>query len=200
MSAATHDDVMPDTPSDPPQPRGLRERLAARGAKPHSRMSNLSRYLLAHHDEVAALIEADGYGWTDIAALLADEEGLTDETGKPVTAISARLAWSRLRRRRETPPPRGIPAAPAPQTPSRDHMSESDGENALPFAATERPRLEIRPARPVGAPAPVMPEPPALPVSASGDGKSGDDTAIARRLEDLARRQSARKILPPEPL
>jgi len=36
-------------------------------------MPTLSRYLLAHRDEVAALIEADGYSWTDIAALLADD-------------------------------------------------------------------------------------------------------------------------------
>ncbi len=89
------DDVVPDTPSD-----------------------LLSRYLLAHRDEVAPLIEADGYSWTDIAALLAEEERLTDETGKPVTALSARLAWSR-RRRAEAPRPRARHRPQAPKTPPR---------------------------------------------------------------------------------
>jgi hypothetical protein len=77
----------------------LRERQQARGAKPHSRMSDLSRYLLAHQDELHALINVDGYAWADIAAVLV-EDGLTDEAGRPVTATAAKLAWSRLRRRR----------------------------------------------------------------------------------------------------
>ena len=70
-----------------------------RGAKPHRRMSDLSRYMLDHYDELHALIAVDGYGWADIAGVLSDDEGLTDESGRPVTADVAKLAWSRLDRR-----------------------------------------------------------------------------------------------------
>ena len=45
------------------------------------------------------LIADEGYGWADIAALLAEEEGLADEAGKPVTLVATVLAWSWLRQR-----------------------------------------------------------------------------------------------------
>ena len=78
-----------------PPLRSLRDKLQARGAKPHRRMSDLSRYMLAHYDELHALITVDRYGWADIAGVLADE-GLTDGSGRPVTADVAKLAWSHL--------------------------------------------------------------------------------------------------------
>jgi hypothetical protein len=31
------------------------------------------------------LLEIDGYGWTDIATMLAEDLGLIDETGRPVS-------------------------------------------------------------------------------------------------------------------
>ena len=79
----------------------LRDKLHRRGAKPHRRMSDLARYMLTHYDELHALITVDRYGWADIAGVLADE-GLTDGSGRPVTADVAKLAWSHLVRRSQS--------------------------------------------------------------------------------------------------
>ena len=180
--------------------RPLRERLQARGAKAHSRMSDLARYMLAHHDELEALITIDGYAWADIAALLAEEEGLTDQTGKPVSAGIAKLTWSRLRRRDAKPGARQRVEPPPDLThpPNQDHVPASDAAPRLPFASPADPPPRIQPARPRGmlSPAvPVAPQPLSQPAPAAFDRQ-----ALQQRLDDLARQQAVGKIPPPDPL
>ena len=184
---------MPNDTTDVPPAPTLRERLQARGAKPHRRMSDLSRYMIAHHDELHALITVDRYGWADIAALLAEEEGLTDETGKPVTADIAKLTWSRLNRRRHAPvaPGAAAPSAPA-VTPLSLPPAAATNRDAPP-ADPERPPMTIRPARPRGASA--RSSPPEQPATSTPSLLSED--AVARRLADLADRQGGAKIPPP---
>ena len=181
-----------DPPSTPSHTR--RERLQARGAKPHSRMSDLSRYMLAHHDELQALITVDGYSWADIAAVLSEEEGLTDETSKPVTAVTARLAWSRLRRRATKPAPQ--PPAPSGGPPDHPtiHTRVSEGEPDLRFAAQLDPPT-IRPARPRGSvTAPALA--PLVPTASAP--VTSEHRAASEEVDDLTRRLSARKIPPPD--
>jgi hypothetical protein len=175
---------------DPPPTPSLRERLQARGAKPHSRMSDLSRYMLVHHDELQALITVDGYSWADIAAVLSEEEGLTDETGKPITAVTARLAWSRLRRRATKPAPQPPARPDGPPDPRIVHTHLSEGDPGLPFAA-QPDAPTIRPARPRGAmTAPFVP-------TASAPASS-EQRAASEAVDDLTRRLSARKMPPPD--
>jgi hypothetical protein len=208
---------MPDDTDQLPDVPTLRDRLVARGAKPHRRLSDLSRYMLAHEEELRALLEVDGYAWADIAALLAEEDGLTDETGKPVTAGSARLAWSRLRRRHRKSKDRGqdrghdeggttARVEPAERE-SWAELTESlpDGiddpnrvsrtTKRLPLVENAEAPLVIRPARPRGSVEFSQENPQeqaALPPK--------NAEAVAREIEDLARRQSGPKVAPPDVL
>lgn len=211
------------TAGKPDTLKSLRETLAARGAKPHSRMSDLSRYLLAHQKEIEVLLKVDGYGWADLAAMLAEDKGLTDETGRPVSAESAKLAWSRLRRREMKqaaaivaptagkPISKPLPATPvAPEAPigagpaitPSDRIRVSDADPGLPFARTEKPPLVIRPARPRGmggAPTSTAPLP-ALPLATAEAPPVRDEGRLREQLDELGRRQSAKKLPLPDPL
>ena len=185
-----------DDPS-PPVRVSLRDRLAAQGAKPHRRRSDLSRYMLAHRDELHALVSVERYGWADlVCAILADDESLRDDTGKPITPELARLTWSRLNRRDRpgTAPRQGtrdgspsLPEAPAGE------RSTGHAEKRASSPATDAP---IRPARPRDR----------LPASARGGLQAGtmgsllDDEEVDRRTAKLASRQGGRKIAPPDVL
>jgi len=194
---------------------GLRTRLKARGAKPHSRMSDLSRYMLDHYDELRALL-AEGFAWAAIADLLASEEGILDKRGQPITAELAKLTWSRtLARRRGAATRRAVtksvvsgvagdgPADATGDTADRQPVPvpsppvpKASNKGDTPFAEGDRPALDIRPARPRGAITP--------PVAAASPGNSMpsllSDEEVDRRLDDLARRQGGRKIPLPKPL
>jgi hypothetical protein len=108
-----------DTDSTPSA--GLRTRLTALGAKPHSRMSDLSRYMLDHYEELQALV-AEGFAWAAITGLLANEEQLVDKRGKPITAELAKLTWSRTMARR-----RGVAT---PRAADQDHGQRRGGGRA----------------------------------------------------------------------
>jgi hypothetical protein len=180
-----------------PPLRSLRDKLQARGAKPHRRMSDLSRYMLAHYDELHALITVDRYGWADLASLLAEEEGLTDELGRPVTADIAKLAWSRLTRRNRRPVParpvaqRQSPTCDPPDAPSIPPPGAE--KNELPLADQDPPAIEIRPVRLLGGTKPLPP--PAKDLNESTPSLLSDEE-VERRIADLAERQGGQKIAP----
>ncbi len=109
--------------------RSLREELEASGAQPNSRLSALSRYMLDHHDELHALKVVEGYSWQAIAAVLSRQAGVGGASGQPVTAAAAKLAWSRISRRRQ----KGVAASAAPAAP------------ALGSASAPRPAAAISP-------------------------------------------------------
>jgi hypothetical protein len=202
-----------DTDSAPSA--GLRTRLTALGAKPHSRMSDLSHYMLDHYDELRALV-AEGFAWAAITDLLAKEEGLVDKRGKPITAALAKLTWSRtMARRRGTATPRAATrtavsdvasderldpignAADRPPTPvaPRPEPGPSNKGDAS-FADGARPPLDIQPARLRGA----ITTPSGAALSNESTPSLLSDEEVARRLDDLAKRQGGQKIPLPKPL
>jgi hypothetical protein len=203
-----------DTDSTPSA--GLRTRLTALGAKPHSRMSDLSRYMLDHYEELQALV-AEGFAWAAITGLLANEEQLVDKRGKPITAELAKLTWSRtMARRRGVATPRAATrttvsdvaadepvdaasnTADRPQAPMASRLEpESSNQSDASFAEGARPPLDIQPARLRGASASTA--------TAAGLPRDSDppllsEDEVARRLDDLAKRQGGQKIPLPKPL
>jgi len=191
--------------------------LEASGAQPNSRLSALSRYMLDHHDELHALKVVEGYSWQAIAAVLSRQAGVADAAGQPITAAMAKLAWSRISRRKrqaeavpaasaakpvaaaDLPVPPGSGTLPEPPTAalpppsstlSRSHMSD-DLSAPRDFVVPE-----IRPARPRGLPfAPA----PAQTAVRSTPSLLGEDE-VGRRIDELAARQGGPKIPPPEVL
>jgi hypothetical protein len=186
-----------DTEPAPPGP-SLRDKLQARGAKPHRRMSDLSRYMLAHYDELHALITVDRYGWADIASLLAEDEGLVDELGRPITAAVAKLTWSRLtRRNRRSVPPKPAARREGDSPAAQATLPPPATENDLPSASAEWPPLEMRPVRLRDSATPV----PAPAAAAGGSTPSlFNDEEVERRIADVASRQGGKKIPPPKVL
>ena len=96
----------------------LHEKMEARGAKKHRRKSSLARFMIERAAEIRRLVDIDRYSWKDIAAVLAEDEGLTDNKGNPVSETVARLTWSRVKPERtaEMRPSRQL-ATPAPVQP-----------------------------------------------------------------------------------
>jgi hypothetical protein len=202
-----------DTDSTPSS--GLRTRLTALGAKPHSRMSDLSRYMLDHYDELRALV-AEGFAWAAITDLLANEEGLVDKRGKPITAALAKLTWSRtMARRRGAVTPRATtrtavsdvatdepldaagnaadrPCAPVAPRPEPGPSNKGGAS----FADGARPPFDIQPARLRGA----ITTPSGAALSNESTPSLLSDEEVARRLDDLAKRQGGQKIPLPKPL
>ena len=189
---------MTERASDGPSDRiGLREKLQARGAKPHRRMSDLSRYMLEHRDELDVLVRVERYGWPDLlGAILADDDSLRDDNGNPITPELARLTWSRLNRR-EHGPARSSRAAPPSTSPTAEPLGDTCSTNREELAAVPAPSsMAIRPARPRGR----------SPASASVESHAGttasllSDDEVERRIAELAGRQGGQKIPPPEVL
>lgn len=190
----------------------LQAELEASGAKPHSRMSDLSRYMLAHYDEIHALITVQGYGWAAIADVLASTGGFTDKAGKPVTDKVAKLTWSRTNQRRRaatTPNPARhvvlaeramppLPPAAALDLPATEpHQQNHRSQNLdISIADDDALRMVIRPARPRGA----------VPLPSMGENKAESTVSLLsedeldRRLAELAGRQGGHKLPPPEVL
>ena len=176
---------------------GLRERLQASGAKPHRRMSDLSRYMLDHRDELDVLVRVERYGWADLlSAILADDDSLRDDNGNPITLELARLTWSRLNRRKRGPA-RSSKAAPSSPAAAAEPLTEERSTNRDDLAAVPAsPSTAIRPARPRGR----------SPASASVESRAEttpsllSDDEVEQRIADLAGRQGGQKIPPPEVL
>ena len=176
---------------------GLRERLQASGAKPHRRMSDLSRYMLDHRDELDVLVRVERYGWADLlGAILADDDTLRDDNGNPITPELAWLTWSRLNRRERGPAGSSKAAPPSPAAAAEPLTEERsinrDGLAAVPAS----PSTVIRPARPRGR----------SPASASAESHARtmisllSDDEVEQRIADLTGRQGGQKIPPPEVL
>ena len=175
----------------------LRDRLRAQGARPHHRMSDLSRYMLARRDELQALLRDEGYGWTDlVGAILADDPTLRDATGKPITAQIARLTWSRLNVRA-----RG------------GRVNRTAAGTVTPAAMTDTPEPTAVVPEPAAdpAPPPVMAIRPATPrASHPGPARAAgpaqdmrparDDAELDRRLAKLEHRQRPPGLKLPEVL
>lgn len=91
---------------------------------PTASRSALSRWMRQNHDALLARI-GERPDWTVLSEVFA-KAGLTDRTGKPASAETARKAWQRVRKEidarrssRPSPPQKAEPEAskPAPATP-----------------------------------------------------------------------------------
>lgn len=189
--------------SDTPPGWSLQDALNASGARPNSRMSDLSRYMLDHYDEVHSLIAVRRYSWADVTRMLAEQAGFTDATGKPISVDVAKLTWSRINRRKRTStspkpvPPSPTPFAAAEPQPAPSAPTEYSSQNRdEPFAEDASPRTVIRPARPRDAAPTVEP----AKDQANTTRSLLSEEEVERRLADLAARQGGLKILPPEVL
>lgn len=180
----------------------LQAELEASGAKPHSRMSDLSRYMLAHYEELHDLVAVSGYSWEAITQIiLVGKASLADRTGKPVTSTVAKLTWSRINQRRQkghSPHKAALPALSAtaqngsvsePQT-AESSSQIRDGA----FAGKAPLRTAIQPARPRGT---VPPASPSKEAALSVHSLLSEDE-LDRKLADLARRQGGHKIPAPD--
>lgn len=172
----------------------LHERMAARGAKKHRRKSSLARFMIERAAEMHRLVDIDRYSWKDIAAMLAEDEGLTDNKGNPVSETVARLTWSRVKpERAEKKRPSRHLATPAPVQPDENTLQISHAPFANPAPATMQ--IDIRPAslRQNGtAPAAKTPEIPGVTLLS--------DAEVQQQIDDLAARQGGRKIPPAQVL
>ena len=168
----------------------LHERMAARGAKKHRRKSSLARFMIERASEMHRLVDVDRYSWKDIAAMLAEDEGLTDNNGNPVSETVARLTWSRVKPGR-TPKARSSrqPATPAPVQPDENTLQIAHAPFANPAPAPLP--IDIRPAslrRNSTAPATQASEIPGVTLL--------NDAQVQQQIDDLAARQGGRKIPP----
>lgn len=171
----------------------LRDKLLARGAKPHARMSSLSRYMLEHYEEMLQAVTVDRFRWEDLAAVLDQDEHLLDGDGRPPTADSARLHWSRTTQRVRASEGQD---ATTPITPRRSRSATkrraAAGPASEPLAAAH--------ATPLGAGPELAPLPPrqteAAPLAAPVRAVSVQlsDAEVQRRIDAVERRQGGPKI------
>ena len=174
----------------------LRDKLLARGAKPHARMSSLSRYMLEHYDEMLQAVTVDRFRWEDMAAVLDQDEHLLDGDGRPPTADSARLHWSRTTQRvRASEGQDATTPITQRRSPSAAKRGSAAGPAAAPLAAAHLhpvaslgsgPDLAPMPPRQVGA-APGAAPMRSTPVPLS-------DAEVQRRIDAVERRQGGPKI------
>jgi len=168
----------------------LHAKMEARGAKKHQRKSSLARFMIERAAEMQRLVEVDRYSWKDIAAMLTEDEGLTDTNGNPVTDTIAKLTWSRVKRERTANSRHS--RRPTPQAPALPDDTSSQNID-LPLANRDPVEMHIRP---VGlrqnstASAAKPSEIPGVTLLS--------DTEVRRRLDDLAARQAGKKIPPPK--
>jgi hypothetical protein len=188
---------MPTSPK--PTTQHLRAELLADGARPHARMSDLSRYMLENFEEMQALRE-EGFSWEAIARNLT-KKGFVNREGQPISAELAKLTWSRRlhgRRKKSLAPQATASEATAPNTTAREPaartappLSATTEKNALPFAEFERPQIDIQPARLRGTPA--------APAAHTNSNAVSTPSLLSkeevdRRLAELAERQGGLKI------
>ena len=175
----------------------LHERMEARGAKKHRRKSTLARFMIERASEMHRLVEVDRYSWKDIAAMLSEDEGLTDNKGNPVTETTARITWSRVKagRAAKARPIRGTVAPATQAQPSEETLKIGHAPFAEPSGGPMQ--IDIRPAslRRSGADAaqasPKTQETPGVRLLNGADG--------AQQVGDPPDRSGRRKI-PPAPV
>jgi hypothetical protein len=172
----------------------LHERMAARGAKKHRRKSSLARFMIERAAEMHRLVDIDRYSWKDIAAMLAEDEGLTDNNGNPVSETVARLTWSRVKPgHTPKPTPSQRPATPALAQPEENTLQIAHAPFANPAPAPMP--IDIRPAslrRDSTAPVAKAPEIPGVTLLS--------DAEVQQQIDELAARQGGRKIPPAQVL
>jgi len=191
-------------PDQAPSGSSLRDELETSGAKPNSRLSDISRYMLDHYDELHALKVVDGYSWQAIAAVLARRAELNDTLGRPVSVDIAKLAWSRTNRRRQaaampkaaTASRRAAPSAPEPRGEAQLSMSlQSTACDGLPVDP-DRAGFAIRPARPRGA----TPSAPRGQTHHKSKAALLSEEEVDQRVAALAKQQAGARMPPPEVL
>lgn len=191
-------------PDQVPSGSSLRDELQASGAKPNSRLSDISRYMLDHYDELHALKVVDGYSWQAIAAVLARRAELNDTLGRPVSVDVAKLAWSRINRRRQAAM---VPKATMVSRPAAPSSPEPRGEGQLsmPLQSADRDALPvdpdragfaIHPARPLGA----TPGAPRGQTHHKLEAALLSEEEVDQRVAALAKWQGGIRIPPPEVL
>lgn len=203
-----------DNPEPPAPVRSLREALQASGARPNSRLSEVSRYMLDHYDEVHALKVVARYSWHDIVAVMVKQPDFQNASGRErLTVTAAKLAWSRTNKRRrqdattragivQQPPtvPRFEPDLPAitPANPTVSDEFQPQGtssqsrEDIVPGSIIEP--FSIRPAVPRSTPF----APDATKDHVKSVAPPLAEEEVERRLAELAARQAGPRIRPPE--
>ena len=124
----------------------LHERMEARGAKRHRRKSTLARFMIERAAEMQRLVEVDRYSWKDIAAMLSEDEGLTDNKGNPVSETTARITWSRVKagRAAKAKPAREAAAPTTQAQPPEEILKTGHAPFAEPSGGPMQ--IDIRPA------------------------------------------------------
>jgi hypothetical protein len=182
--------------------------LAKTPVRGRGRQSALTRWLQAHHDEFAAMLLDKQPSWEAVAAGLA-AMGVCDGAHKPPTAERVRKAWwevrqnARARQSGRTKTPvvlQPVPDARLSLMPG--HGMPPAGGEAMP-PSRPRPRLDIRPATPLGSASPAVPIGPALQpaalVTEVGDagavrGSAVGDDEVAAQMQRLLGQMQAGKI------
>ncbi|MGI4798037.1 MAG: hypothetical protein ACRYG8_29105 [Janthinobacterium lividum] len=190
----------------------LREALAANGARPNSRYSTLSRFMLDHYDEVHTLKIVERHSWSDIVVALTKMDEFSGASGQALTVEAVKLAWSRTNQRRRLDAARRSnagqhlqAAVPEPQPRAQSTLPVAQPGPVLPAEMSEIARdgairvvgpstAEIRPARPRETPFP----PSSFKSVLNSTTSLLSDDELERRLADLAARQGRGKIPPPE--
>ena len=187
-----------------PLGRSLRDELEANGAKPNSRLSDVSRYMLDHYDELHALKVVDGYSWQAIAAVLARRAELNDTLGRPVSVDVAKLAWSRINRRRQAAAMLKAATVSRPAAPSSPEP-RGEAQLSMPLQSTDRDALPVDPDRAGFAIRPAQPRG-ATPGALRGQTHHRSEAALLseeevdQRVAALAKRQGGARIPLPEVL
>ena len=174
----------------------LRDKLLARGAKPHARMSSLSRYMLEHYAEMLQAVTVDRFRWEDLAAVLDQDEHLLDGDGQPPTADSARLHWSRTTQRIRTSEGQD---ATTSITPRRSRSATKRG-SAAGLASEPLAAAHVHPVTSLGSGPDLAPLPPRQAGAAPGATPMRStsvllsDAEVQRRIDEVERRQGGPKI------
>ncbi len=189
----------------------LAEMLTKTPVRGRGRQSPLTRWLQAHHDEFAAMLLDKQPSWEAVAAGLA-AMGVRDGAHKPPTGERVRKAWWEVRQQAatrqsgRTEPPMVVQPVPdaRPSLMPAHGMPPAGGMAMQP--SRPRPRLDIRPATPLGSAGPAVPigpvlPPPALAPEAADAGAVrgsavGDDEVAAQMQRLLGQMQAGKTPLP----
>ena len=134
--------------------------------------------------------------WEDLAAVLDQDEHLLDGDGRPPTADSARLHWSRTTQRIRASE---CQDAMTPITPRRSRPAAKRGSDAGP-AAAPLAAAHLHPVASLGSGPDLTPMPPRQTGAAPGAAPMRStpvllsDAEVQRRIDELERRQGGPKI------
>jgi hypothetical protein len=186
----------------------LTEMLAKTPVRGRGRHSALTRWLQAHHDEFAAMLLDKQPSWEAVAAGLA-AMGVCDGAHKPPTGERVRKAWWEVRQHTAARQS-GRTEMPVVVQPVPDARPSLMPEHGMPPAGGEaiqpsrpRPRLDIRPATPLGSASSAVPIGPVLQPAALAPevadagavrGSAVGDDEVAAQMQRLLGQMQAGKI------